>query len=118
MSQVANTTLKEPRVGKNIPTVAGLTQGEVVKFAAGAAETMRGSGLNVLIEGREQTLNHVRTPHRFELTLSEPQIIGKRRAAQRIMGAALKALAEGGGGEPSAEEVTKSCDEALAAMAG
>lgn len=30
--------------------------------------------------------------HRFELTLSDPQIIGRRRAAQRMMGGALKAL--------------------------
>ena len=30
VSNVANTTLKEPRVGKNIPTVAKMTQGEVV----------------------------------------------------------------------------------------
>jgi len=30
--------------------------------------------------------------HRFELTLSDPQIIGRRRAAQRMMGSALKAL--------------------------
>jgi len=29
VSQVANTVLKEPRVGKNIPTVAKMTQGEV-----------------------------------------------------------------------------------------
>lgn len=35
VSQVANTTLKEARIGKNIPTVAKMSQGEVVKFAAG-----------------------------------------------------------------------------------
>ena len=64
--QVANTTLKEPRVGKNIPTVAELTQGEVVKFAGAAADAMRADGMNVLMEGRAPTLNYVRTPHRFE----------------------------------------------------
>ena len=42
VSDVANTTLKEPKVGKNIPTVAKMTQGEVIKFAAGAAEHARG----------------------------------------------------------------------------
>ena len=31
---------------------------------------MRTDGMNVLIEGRKQTLDYVRTPHRFELTLS------------------------------------------------
>ena len=54
---------------------------------------MRADGCNVLVEGREQTLNHVRTEHRFELMLSEPQIIGMRRAAQRMMGEAQKKLA-------------------------
>ena len=92
VSQVQNTTLKEPRVGKNIPTVAKMTQGEVITFAAAAAEAMRADGMNVLMEGRAQTLNHVRTPHRFELTLSEPIIIGMRRAAQRMMAAALEKL--------------------------
>ena len=101
--------LKEPRVGKNIPTVAALTQGEVVKFASDAAAAMGSDGChaprvggganphphshphphhphphphpqphphphltrcNVLIEGREQTLNYVRTVHRLELALS------------------------------------------------
>ena len=62
---MANTVLKEPKVGKNIPTVAKMTQGEVVKFAAEAAALMRADGCNVLVEGREQTLNHVRrTPAR------------------------------------------------------
>merc|ERR1712039_585328 len=88
VSQVANTTLKEPEVGKNIPTVAEVTQGEVIKFAAAAAEAMRADGMNVLMEGRAQTLNYVRTPHRFELTLSAPIIIGMRRAAQRMIASA------------------------------
>ena len=93
--QVANTTLKGPSVGKNIPTVAEMTQGEVIKFAAAAAEAMRADGMNVLMEGRAQTLDYVRTPHRFELTLSDPNIIGMRRAAQRMLGAAQKKAAEG-----------------------
>ena len=87
-----NTTLKEPRVGKNIPTVAKMTQacrphasvthrydtvtaalryrctspkqGEVIKFAAAAAEAMRADGFNVLMEGRAQTLDYVRAPSR------------------------------------------------------
>ena len=83
VSQVANTTLKEPKVGKNIPTVAKMTQGEVVSFAAKAAELMRADGMNVLMEGRAQTLNYVRTPHRYELTLSDPIIIGYRRVRCR-----------------------------------
>ena len=95
VSQCANTTLKDPKVGKNIPTVAKMTQGEVVAFAGKAAEMMRADGMNVLMEGRAQTLNYVRTPHRFELTLSDPIIIGYRRAAQRMMGTALTRLKTG-----------------------
>ena len=46
-----------------------------------------------------QTLDYVRTPHRFELTLSDPLIIGYRRAAQRMMGEALKKGLPAGAGE-------------------
>ena len=35
----------------------------------------------------------MRTPHRFELTLPDPIIIGQRRAAQRMMAKALEKLA-------------------------
>jgi hypothetical protein len=47
VSQCANTTLKDAKVGKNIPTVAKMTQGEVIAFAAKAAELMRADGMNV-----------------------------------------------------------------------
>jgi len=115
VSEVANTTLKEPRVGKNIPTVAKLTQGEVIKFAGGAAETMRADGMNVLMEGRAQTLDYVRTPHRFELTLAQPLIIGQRRAAQRMMAAALVALKDQP--EPTPELVKAALKGELTKMA-
>jgi hypothetical protein len=45
------------------------------------------------MEGRAQTLDYVRTPHRFTLVLPDPTIIGQRRAAQRMMGAAVQRLA-------------------------
>ena len=44
--------LKGPKVGKNIPTVAEVTQGEVVKFASAACKTMGEAGVSVLLEGR------------------------------------------------------------------
>jgi hypothetical protein len=93
-----------------------IAQGEVVKFAAGAAQAMRDDGMNVLIEGRAQTLDYVRSPHRFELTLSDPSIIGKRRAAQRMMGAALELLAKEEG--VADERVQAVLEERLAKMAG
>lgn len=94
ISEVKNTELKSPKVSKNIPTVAELTQGEVILFAADAVETMGKDGIFVLLEGREQTVNYVRTPHRFTLVLSDESLIGKRRAAQRIMAEALSSVGD------------------------
>lgn len=67
-----------------------LYAGEVVNFAADAVEQMGEGGLFVLLEGREQTVNYVRTPHRFALILSDESLIGKRRAAQRVMASTLE----------------------------
>merc|ERR1711957_182105 len=94
VSQVEKTVLKEPRVGTKIPTVAEVTQGEVVNFVQGALDKMAAAGLNVLVEGREQTLNHIRTPHRFELVLEDTSIIGMRQAALLMGGKANDALKE------------------------
>lgn len=93
VSDIANTTLKEPAVARNIPTVANVTQGEVVSFVAKATKMMGDAGMNVIIEGREATVNHIPTPFRFELTLKDPATIGRRRAAQRVMAAAAKDFA-------------------------
>lgn len=108
VSDVQNTELKAPRVSQNIPTVAEVTQGEVVLFAAQALETLSRDGWVVLLEGREATVNYVPTPHRFTLTLSDESLIGKRRAAQRLMGAAIK--------EDESEDVSKILDKLLEEM--
>eukprot|EP00554_Chaetoceros_debilis_P000308 CAMPEP_0194086098 /NCGR_PEP_ID=MMETSP0149-20130528/20002_1 /TAXON_ID=122233 /ORGANISM="Chaetoceros debilis, Strain MM31A-1" /LENGTH=323 /DNA_ID=CAMNT_0038769117 /DNA_START=149 /DNA_END=1118 /DNA_ORIENTATION=- len=92
VSEVQNTILKEPKVSKNIPTVAEVTQGEVIAFAAEAIKVMSADGVSILLEGREQTVNYVLTPLRFTLTLSDKSLIGKRRAAQRLGAAALGSL--------------------------
>jgi hypothetical protein len=94
VSKVQNTELKQSKVSKNIPTVAEVTQGEVILFAAKAVETLREAGKMVLLEGREQTVNYVKTPHRFILMLSDESLIGKRRAAQRVMAGTLNLLAD------------------------
>merc|ERR1711972_875683 len=95
VSEVANTLLKEPKVSKNIPTVAEKTQGEVVKFAGDAVKKMGDDGTVVLLEGREQTLNFIPSPYRFCLTMSDTTVIGARRAAQRIAAVAAAKVAEG-----------------------
>merc|ERR1711976_798613 len=84
VSEVEKTVLKDSKVGTNIPTVAEVTQGEVVTFVQGALDKMAADGINCLVEGREQTLNHLRTPHRFELILDDPAIIGRRQAALQM----------------------------------
>jgi len=112
VSEVQNTILKETKVAKNIPTVAEVTQGEVITFAADAIRKMSAEGIDILLEGREQTVNYVRTPFRFTLTLSDETLIGKRRAAQRLMAAALTMAAE----SSSDEDVKAAILEALAKM--
>ena len=99
VSQIQNTVLKSPKVSQNIPTVAGVTQGEVILFAAAAMQrmTMETSNLFVLLEGRAQTVDYVPTPYRFCLILSDSSLIGKRRAAQRLMAQTLKEMEESGG---------------------
>lgn len=112
VSEVQNTVLKGPKVSKNIPTVAEVTQGEVVMFASSAVKQMGEDGIFVLLEGREQTVNYFRTPLRFTLTLSDPSLIGKRRAAQRLAAAALGDVKE----SSTAEEIEKAMDSQLAMM--
>ncbi|CAM9200374.1 unnamed protein product [Ectocarpus fasciculatus] len=88
VGEIQNTVLKSPKVAVNIPTVAKLTQGEVIAFASKALGLMREDGNNILLEGREQTVDYIPTPFRYTLTLSDPSLVGKRRAAQRL-GAAV-----------------------------
>lgn len=90
VSDIQNTKLKA--ISKSIPTVAEVSQGEVVMFVQGALNKMSAAGCNVLVEGREQTLNYMRTPHRFDLVLRDQNLIGMRRAAQVIGGTAVELL--------------------------
>lgn len=89
VSAIQNTDLKSPKVSKCIPTVAQQTQGEVINFARDALEKMRMDGKNILLEGREQTVNFMPTPFRYTLTISDSTLVGKRRAAQRLAAATL-----------------------------
>ena len=90
VSQVSNTLLKEPKVGKHIPTVAERTQGEVVGFAASATQRMGDDGMVVLLEGRQQTVDYVPTRCRYTLVMSDTTLLGQRRAAQRLAAAVWK----------------------------
>jgi cytidylate kinase len=94
VSTIQNTILKMPHISSRVPTVAELTQGEVVLFGANAVDILKGAGCNVILEGRAQTLNYIPTPLRFELVMENVALLGERRAAQRVMAAAHKALGE------------------------
>jgi hypothetical protein len=85
---------------------------KVILFAADAIQQMGEDGIFVLLEGREQTVNYVRTPLRFTLTLSDMSLIGKRRAAQRLAAGALGMV----GPEAGEEEIMKALETQLAIM--
>jgi hypothetical protein len=72
-------------------------------------------GFNVILEGRAQTLDHIRSPYRFELVIKDPTLIGMRRAAQRMIGETVQKLKVKG--EASDEEVVAELSTALARMA-
>ena len=113
VSKVQNTELKSAKVSKNIPTVAEVTQGEVITFAARAVDILRQAGKMVLLEGREQTVNYVKTPHRFILMLSDESLIGKRRAAQRVMAGALESLGDSSTDENAVSEALKKTSDSI-----
>lgn len=115
VSEVEKTVLKDSKVAKNIPLVAEMTQGEVILFVGKALKKMSDAGINVLVEGREQTLNHLRTPHRFELVLADNNIIGKRQAALQVGGKAWEELGKNASADDAA--VDAAIEKALTALA-
>jgi len=90
VSEIVNT--KFQAISSWIPTVAECAQGEVVIFTRQVLDTMARSGQTVLVEGRGSTLDHIETPHRFELVLQSPDLVGMRRAAQELAGLAREEL--------------------------
>ena len=92
VSTIQNTLLKRPIISQRVPTVAKYTQGEVIQFGAVAVDILKSAGCNVILEGRAQTLNYIPTPLRFELIIPDIELLGQRRAAQRVVAAALSNL--------------------------
>ena len=92
VSNIKNTDLKSNKVKHSIPTVARVTQGTVVVFAAAAAQKMADAGLIVLLEGREATVNYIPSNYRYTLTMSDNVQLGQRRAAQRIAASAFERM--------------------------
>lgn len=113
VSEIVNTDLKSAKVTTQIPTVAKVTQGEVVKFADAAVSQLGSAGFNVLVEGRQATVDYIRSPFRFELILSDPALIGQRRCAQKMMAAAQKHSSP----EPTPEQIHEHLANALTEIA-
>lgn len=92
VGDVVNTLLKQPAISRSLPLVASFTQGDVIAAAGSALELLRSRGFNVLVEGRAQTLDYIRSKYRFELVLDDPSTVGMRQVALRVMSLALATL--------------------------
>lgn len=112
VADVQNTLLKTPLISSKVPTVAQQTQGEVIRFGAGAVKQLSADGYNVILEGRSQTLDYIASPLRFELIIPDVEVLGQRRAAQRVMAKALEMLSD----SASDEEVSKVLVKAVEAL--
>lgn len=91
VKDIETTVLKGPLVSGKIPTVAKSTQGEVVKFVRGAVDLLtREGGVDVIVEGRAETVDFIVSENRYELVMADGSVIGMRRAAQRVAGELVK----------------------------
>ena len=72
----------------------------------------------MILEGRAQTLDHIRSPFRFELTMRDPQLIGQRRAAQRMIGEVVQKFKGEEDGAPADEAVVGELAAAVVRMVG
>ena len=113
VSEIKFTELASNKVTSVISSVANLIQGEAILFIKDALEILKEDAFVVLLDGREPSMNYVPTPNRFELILSDPNVIGNRRAAQLVGAAALESVNE----DASDEEVAAALNEALETLA-
>lgn len=86
VSQLQNTLLKEAKLSEKLPLVAKYSQGEVISMARQCVKTLAKEGKFVIMEGREPTLAYFPTPLRFDLCLADPEVVGARRLAQKLVG--------------------------------
>jgi len=64
VADVQNTELKGELVKGKIPTIAQSTQGEVVKFVRTAVSLLLSDGIDVIVEGREETVSFIASKNR------------------------------------------------------
>jgi len=82
LEDLKNGVLKQTAINRLLPHMARFTQGQVINLTNRYLELNRKS--TVLIEGRKQTLNFLKADRRFELIMVNREILGARRAAQKI----------------------------------
>ena len=64
---------------------------QVVKFVRGAVDLLtREGGVDVIVEGRAETVDFIMSENRYELVMADGSVIGMRRAAQRVVGELVK----------------------------
>jgi len=84
-SDIKATLLKDRAVEHNVSRVASKTQAEAFIVFTAAHAWLKSIGYNVIVEGRRQPLDRIETQHKFELTLIDNSVIGKRQAAMRVL---------------------------------
>ncbi|MCP4177141.1 MAG: hypothetical protein GY756_05180 [bacterium] len=83
INEIKITKLKNRDIENILPEIAMNSQKIVIEKVNALFE--RNTKLIILLEGRKETLNLIQSDFQIELSTSEENIIGKRRAAQKIM---------------------------------
>mmetsp|Transcript_28560 Transcript_28560/g.57762 ORF Transcript_28560/g.57762 Transcript_28560/m.57762 type:complete len:116 (-) Transcript_28560:84-431(-) len=55
------------KIADNLPLALEYGQGEVINFVTSALKKLQGTGVTVLVDGQEASLQYIPTPHRFQL---------------------------------------------------
>ena len=85
LNTIRNTELKKSYISTLVPLVASYTQGEVINFVNKIIKNLKKYNYPFILEGRKETLQYINADMKFELVLTNPSILGQRRAAQRVI---------------------------------
>jgi cytidylate kinase len=88
LSNIRNSALKT--LSPLVPLVATRFPQEVIRFSKLVVDDMLNRGMDVVLEGREDTIYHYEADQQFELKLENKEIIGERRVVQRVLANAQK----------------------------
>lgn len=83
LNEIKITELKNPQVEALVPQIANISQKIVIELANNLFHL--NDSQNYIIEGRHQTLDYIYSDFRFELIMEDELLIGKRRAAQKLL---------------------------------